>query len=255
MSDPNFTGPEFVVGSAKGIRVWRTDSLGRLTGWTHREVWTPGENVARCRKGEVDTYTRLSIYYGLDGERAEPCESIDPACACGYWAYHSGTPDFGSSEGVVGIIEGYGKTTIGTKGFRCEKARILAFAFPKSLCGCSHDLPFAQTSEVEATVRCNYPDVPTFDSVDDMVAAFPPDKPELPSPDDPDFWTMPDPARKSASPILRSFAPNVTAGPSLSFHANYSNGLLQALQDAHPHPAETADDHVAPEPRRRWWQW
>lgn len=53
---------------------------------------------------------------------------VDPSCMCGYWAYWD-YPKFGEN-GVVGIIEGWGKTLIGDEGFRCQKAKIVALVLP-----------------------------------------------------------------------------------------------------------------------------
>lgn len=55
----------------------------------------------------------------------------DPAgkdCGCGFWAYWEFNPhEFHLGEKpVVGIVEGYGKTIPGKRGFRCQKARIVA---------------------------------------------------------------------------------------------------------------------------------
>ena len=47
---------------------------------------------------------------------------------------------------VTGLIEGYGRVTIGSKGFRCEKARIVAFIGWR----------------IPRDVRRAYPDVPRF---------------------------------------------------------------------------------------------
>lgn len=256
MSD--FNSAEFVVGTTKGIRVWRADSLGRLTGWTHRQVWTPGENVATCKRGERSSVAYAWMReYDTDVKEPEPCESITTDCGCGFWAYHSGTPDFGSDEGVVGICEGYGKTTIGTKGFRAEKARIVALAFPKSLCGCSHDQVFAQSEAVETLVRRNYPDVPVFDSVADMTAAFPPDQPESPTPVDPEFWTMADPAEAVGSSLFafhrKAWATNPMAFGPMTFNtfAAPSSPYL-SLDEGEPASDET-EAEGKPARRKRWW--
>jgi hypothetical protein len=49
-------------------------------------------------------------------------------CGCGFWAYWKFDPhEFHLGEKpVVGIVEGYGKTIRGSRGFRCAKARIVA---------------------------------------------------------------------------------------------------------------------------------
>lgn len=58
------------------------------------------------------------VHVGQSGHR------FDASCQCGFWAYDEG--GFAPHGTIIGVIEGFGKTTIGTKGFRCEKARIAA---------------------------------------------------------------------------------------------------------------------------------
>lgn len=141
------TGYDLAVGTATGIRLWRVDDLGRLTGLTHRTVWTPGVNTARCGRtrrtpacaagncGRVHGYELSTAGLGMDACREPaPCDGGDPACGCGFWAYHDGVTGSESAPGpsmVLGVVEGHGKTTVGTKGFRAQKARIVALAFPR----------------------------------------------------------------------------------------------------------------------------
>jgi hypothetical protein len=47
-------------------------------------------------------------------------------CRCGFYAYHVKRDGGDFSGAVDGIVEGYGVVTVGSKGFRCQKARILA---------------------------------------------------------------------------------------------------------------------------------
>lgn len=49
-------------------------------------------------------------------------------CSCGFYAYYNGYNEYLDSNAIVGIIEGYGETVIGTRGFRSQKARIVALA-------------------------------------------------------------------------------------------------------------------------------
>jgi hypothetical protein len=112
MSD--FHDYEFTFDTVTGVRGYRQDSLGRLTGVTHRRVMKPGVNQAECRLCGTEKLA---------------------TCDCGYWAYFP-KPDvtgslqsatYGASIGA--IIRGTGRIVVGTKGFRAEKAEILAL-FP-----------------------------------------------------------------------------------------------------------------------------
>lgn len=49
-------------------------------------------------------------------------------CTCGFYAYLNGVNDYISAGRVIGVVEGYGETLIGRRGFRSNKARILALA-------------------------------------------------------------------------------------------------------------------------------
>lgn len=51
-------------------------------------------------------------------------------CGCGFWAYWKDREIMlWGSHTVAGMIMGYGRVISGTRGFRCEKARILALAW------------------------------------------------------------------------------------------------------------------------------
>lgn len=117
---PGFDGrePDFAVGSVAGVRWWRLltgAEGGRLSGV--RASWAPGENIAKCGRGMTA------------GTHVVPDEN----CGCGFWAYWSPPgPDneHGFKLAVLGVVEGYGKTLIGERGFRCAKARITALHVP-----------------------------------------------------------------------------------------------------------------------------
>lgn len=131
------SGVALAVGSVRGVRTFNVDKYGRLRGVSHDAIWKPGENVATCRRSSHDAiYQTLqrtlsrsvysnSAYTTSELTSASACPGLaHPKCACGFYAYHDGSR-YSLGE-VVGVIDGYGSTTIGTKGFRCEKARIVA---------------------------------------------------------------------------------------------------------------------------------
>jgi hypothetical protein len=102
---------DFAVGSVQGVRGFKQDSLGRLTGVTYPRVFKPGVNTATCNYGPTDDISDHSCgYYGY----FDPEDSNEPYL---YEATHGA------------IVRGYGRTVIGTKGFRAEKADLVAF-FP-----------------------------------------------------------------------------------------------------------------------------
>lgn len=126
------------------------------------------------------------------------CSGAEPHCTCGFYAYYGDTgtvsdeytlyEDTRSSltppkMQVPGVIDGYGLTTVGTKGFRAMKGRIVALHLHK-----------AMGLDLGRRLRHNYPDVAFFDGrelpVSEMYRGYPPEPVDLPTPEtDSDFWT------------------------------------------------------------------
>lgn len=116
MTRSDFGGPveDFALelGSVTGVRGFRVLPSGFLHGITHVEaVYGPGVNIAKCHM----------------------CGTKDIAnCTCGFYAYFSGDRSrMGFMEyGDVGaIVRGYGRTVVGTRGFRASKSDLVAL-FP-----------------------------------------------------------------------------------------------------------------------------
>jgi len=89
-------------------------------------------------------------------------------------------------EVVLGIIKGTGKTLIGTKGFRCEKAEIVAFVDPTR--GGSETEPWRVRQQ--RNLRSVYPDVPLLDSRAALLE-FAPLTDTLPDRSSDEFWSLP----------------------------------------------------------------
>jgi hypothetical protein len=125
---PGFGGlrPEFAAGSVTGTRWWNLATTGnrvQLNGAAYqplRHGWRPGENTARCP---------FPVLHRDRGCRV-PCEC---GCGCGFWAYwllDATGYGLSFSRPVLGVVEGYGTTTIGERGFRCARARIAGLHLP-----------------------------------------------------------------------------------------------------------------------------
>lgn len=173
---------DFAPGVVTGTRSFAVDKLGRLLGVAYAAVWTPGENTAKCmERGDYDFITLQPQGVHESGRDAHSMTE----CAHGFYGYYEGSNDYYESGRVMGVVEGYGETIIGSRGFRAAKARIVALHIPA-------EIPYGR----RRLIARNYPGIPTFDSFDSMVAEFPPDdaghgiNPDT----DPDFWT-----RKAAS--------------------------------------------------------
>ncbi len=96
---------------------WSREPLTGVTGW----AWPDGMTEALCGNG----HDHIPPVEALpDGKRD----------GCGFWAYWSlaelaGHGSSGSQgRPVLGIIEGYGRVLLGERGFRSQRAKIIALA-------------------------------------------------------------------------------------------------------------------------------
>lgn len=162
-----FDSRGFVAGVFRGARSFRINKDGFLTGVVYHQVWTPGENIAVCR----NTPTQYISYYAAASVLDQPVALPDghgmDACRHGFYAYAENSNDYHAEGYVSGVIEGYGKEVmLGTRGFRADKARIVAL--------CVSEVRLTERDRV-ALVSVNYPDIPMFNTFDQMVAEYPPD--------------------------------------------------------------------------------
>jgi hypothetical protein len=157
MNSEEFAGMDFGIGVVRGARSFRVDDDGWLTGIVYKQRWTVGENLAQCRKRETfipainPPDTRYQIF-----------TDTMLTCRHGFYGYYDGSNDFRTSPTYPSaVIEGYGETVIGTRGFRCMKARIVAL----------------QTGDERAfeAITTNYTDIPLFVTFAQMLRAYPPD--------------------------------------------------------------------------------
>lgn len=157
-----------VADSITGVRSFSVDKLGRLTGVTHKKVWRPGVNTATCptatvkvkaakaekKPGTVDltvdadmeafrvalrratqsfqplTYGGWSWHTTEERTRTDEHRPGAQGCQCGFWAYFDGSDEFSSSDRITAVVRGQGVVTVGSKGFRAEKAEIVALVDP-----------------------------------------------------------------------------------------------------------------------------
>ena len=202
-----FTGIPFVAGDVRGVRTWEVDPLGRLISPSYKTVWTPGENVAACKKDQGGTWMTFNSFafarpftvgYGDDVkiQKADPDPTTTKGqpkhtqakCSCGFYAYSNGRNDY-HEYGVTGVIQGFGETQLGTRGFKCAKATILALHVPAGKAKKPKAEYVSTKSEHYTRLRANYPEVAFFDDYAQMLAEFPVYE-DVPTPDsDADFWT------------------------------------------------------------------
>lgn len=147
-----FDGSAFVAGSVQGLRTLvLSESDPRLLSVHSPHMWAAGENVARC----LDP---MAVAYGT----FNPHRAGKIGCTCGFYAYTNGENTYYKypQHHVGAVIEGYGIVTVGIKGFRAEKAKIIAlFAAEEIITKSWH-------------VLAQY-DVPIYTRQDDMLAQHP----------------------------------------------------------------------------------
>jgi hypothetical protein len=199
------------MGVVIGVRSWSLRTLANvptLLGPFFPIEWTPGENVATCRKtgylcGFMADAGGEHKHGASCGRGIVPCgDTPGPVggCRCGLHAYQEGSIDWGLAlNKVSGVIEGYGRVVLGSRGFRATKARILALFVPPMFAAAPNDrvLGYSETDEPhvrtvpsaasEARMTTWTPElvgglaerygVPVFRDFDVMVREFPPDPP------------------------------------------------------------------------------
>jgi hypothetical protein len=133
---------------------------GLLTG-VFGGVWRAGENVAVCGGSQAGPPCHRDVVPA-------------PGCGCGFWAYwalrYAWRCDYYWRSDVVGVIEGYGRTRIGTRGCRCGKARILGLHVRAAG---PDDQPRGLHHDDVAEVLGSYYGVRCYPSLAAMLAAHP----------------------------------------------------------------------------------
>ena len=173
---PGFSARDLplAAGSVTGVRLWHVDMTaaeavlsgtparvdGLLTG-VFGGVWRRGENMAVCGGGQG--------FPACQGDLVPA-----PGCGCGFWAYwalrYAWRCDYYWRAEVIGVIQGYGRTRIGTRGCRCGKARIVGLHVrPADPDGEPEGLPHHDVTEVLAS----YYGVPCYPSLAEMLSAHP----------------------------------------------------------------------------------
>jgi hypothetical protein len=175
--------PEPIVGSLRGFRWWRlSGDGGLLSPWRGPVRWGPGENEASClaRRGTFGFGWKMSRAPHPRGCPATRCE-------CGFYALHAlpsmndeldraiweiDSATSGGRHGLVlGVAAGYGRTLVGTQGWRARFGRIVALYAGPFVVG--------QRRDVEDTAA-SY-GVPLYRNLEAMVSEWGPDRDALAS--------------------------------------------------------------------------
>jgi hypothetical protein len=180
------------VGTVRGVRWWSMDAGDTLVG-AFGGTWHEGENLATCRRDHgltmvINTWAgpRSVSVSALGaivqaagvGQRRHPAP--DPECTCGFYAFWRPEPlPVYEQYPVIGVIEGYGRTVIGDRGFRCEKAKILGLHLPPtSYAGDGDFLDYLQRTWMDRRGPCGHLaatyKVPVYRSIAQMLRLHPP---------------------------------------------------------------------------------
>lgn len=190
-SPMQFRGADFALGTVRGVRVFGITKEGMLTGLVKRQPWTPYTNTARCFSGTLDTshitsVARLKDFLKTPGPHT-PGHMMH--CDCGFYGVYSDTDNYywnvkDRSDRVCGVIEGFGLTVQGPRGFKAEKARIVGLLIPDI-----SEFPDESQAEYlwrtkksgkhrieELTIKrmkSLYSDTRFFNTMEEMLSAFP----------------------------------------------------------------------------------
>jgi hypothetical protein len=147
--DP-YAGFEPQVGEIRAVRTFRIGPGGWLYPLFGSDAWRDGANQARCR---------------LAGVGRPVHEPPEPDCTCGFYAYGDETwaAEYPHARHVVAVVSCWGRVIAGTRGLRCQHARIEAVW-----------MSTAVPADLRAAVAGNYPSTQVMDDRADLLAAYPP---------------------------------------------------------------------------------
>lgn len=175
MQHDQYGGPDndypLAIGKVIGARGWTFSDDGRLLSPMFGAFpWVPGVNeTAPCTAGSDDggapAHAVLNRRQGEPDVR-NPAKAgvLDPKCACGFYGT-TRLPGGDLYGDVMGLVEGFGVTLIGTVGFRASKARIVALARGVI----AADDPGSRWERMKGVLREVWVDVPIFDDFNRML--------------------------------------------------------------------------------------
>jgi len=122
-----------------GLRSFTVDGLGRLTPITRSGAFQPGCNTAKCQRTMLEdmAFSMNTMFTNFtSGAPVKPSKDehrvAGLGCTCGFYAYFDARHNPHHAPGnVEALIEGWGTVTSGTRGFRAEKARLVALIVPR----------------------------------------------------------------------------------------------------------------------------
>lgn len=154
----------FVTSNLIGYRQWTFNGKGLRSMSMNSYIWSPGWNQAECMPFSIHR-TRTH----------ETPEIPNLWCSCGFYAHHVPMTTTAKKDQVLGVVEASGTVLVGDKGFRAEKARIVALSGVYSVDSFFRKVPGSKdqrlTSQLE--VFCKENDIQFFHKPKMMTDAFP----------------------------------------------------------------------------------
>lgn len=196
MGVTDFTGAdEYVAGYVTGARAFGIDDDGFLTGVMFPQRWPQGVIEAQCwRVKAPGCEHERPVVKQWTGQAACGCDALPdpcgkspghPRCLCGLYGYFDSSSTYASPVRVSGVVAGWGRVLLGTRGFRAAKAAVLAIYLPPptgpSVVDALRKGPLAAhlsgtylDNPTRDRIRANYPDLPVYTQLNRMLADFPP---------------------------------------------------------------------------------
>ena len=176
MAKDDHGGREYAVGDVIGARFFKVSKKGRLTGISRTGyAYTPGENIAKCETWSLPSELQPEGFDDLiwpeKQAHLDKWKADHNVFGCkehGFWGLYADEwmdSSWADDDNLVGIIRAYGEVQIGTKGFRAEKAEIIAMSFEQQ-----GDY-WVLSDYAKDKLRRNYPTVVWFDYIGEMMAA------------------------------------------------------------------------------------
>lgn len=170
--DDTHSAREYVVATNTGMRRWYIMDTSRpLRSMSFPYYWN-GRGPHVSQMGSYNLKDAWEPDYPRVGN------------SVGFYAYYKRDQYIGYADGakwrIGGVVEGYGRTVVGTKGFRSERAVILGFSLgdlanlADEQFGLSsyHTTPSEKETITEYLERY-YPTVPVFKTTEEMLALIP----------------------------------------------------------------------------------
>lgn len=160
----DYKGNELLIlESVRGFKQWTWNKDRKLVSMFPAD-WSNGSLTSECSRYELDKDKSSAIH-----------RSPDQNCTCGVYAHYLPLESYEKKRNsIFGVVEASGKILMGTKGFRAEKARVVALA------GYGPCNQFFENTEKTRGVYpedvvdfCTSIGVPYFPTVNQMVFEFP----------------------------------------------------------------------------------